>query len=788
MPGQDIHRGAMRAPLGGAVASMAAEGPHAARPDEALGFQPAPLHRPAPAHPAPAHPAPTWSTPTRPGLRVVLAAAFGLLGLLGTFASSLAVGELAGRRIRADIGAEFAGTAERVADLLDRGLFERLRDIQVAASLESMADPAASPATRRAVLRRLQETYPDYALLMFIDPAGTVTATSTGLLEGVNVARRDYFRRGLEGPAVEDLHDAILMAPLLNRPPENPPRFVDLAAPVRGPDGSPVGVVAAHLFWEWAEGIERHVMAPLRNRHPGAEAFVLSREGRVLLGPPSLADATLAAVAPAAVADLAAGRAGSAVEAARAGRAAHLLGYAATHGHRDYPGLGWSVVVRHDAEAAFLPARELAREVRLWGLLAAALAALLGWLLAGRIARPLEELCQAAARLRHDPEAAAMPPPAHGPREVATLSATLSGLLSALRAREVALRRGEARLRLATDGAGIGAWEADLASGTSSHSPRQDAIFGHTRSPPEEWSFEAFLQHVVPADRPAVAAVHERLRAEGGEWRIECRIHRADDGRERWIESRGAAQRDPATGAVSRFAGVVEDITERKAGERAQELLLRELDHRVKNQFAVFGSLVQFTARGAESPAAMAEVLRGRLQALSAAHDLVRDASGGGPARGLRPTEAGALFDAVLSPFGASAPPPEADGAARCRPPPGRVRLAGPCIAVGPAGAAALALVAHELATNAARHGALSVPQGRVCVSWSSQPELGALSLRWCEYGGPALSGAPERRGFGTALVRQSATSQLGGQVRFDWNRPEGLSVLLELPLERLAR
>lgn len=722
----------------------------------------------------------------KPGLRLVLAAAFGLLGLLGTFASSLAVGELAGRRIRAEIGAELATTAERVADLLDRGLFERLRDIQVAASLDTMADPAATPDARRRVLRRLQETYPDYAILMFIDPTGKVTATSSGLLEGISVAGRDYFRRGLEGPIVENLHDAILMAPLLNRPPENPPRFVDLAAPVRGADGKVMGVVAAHLFWEWAEGIERHVMAPLQIRHPGVQAFVLSREGRVLLGPaPRPGGASLAEIAPAAVEDLAAGRTGSAVEPARQGLPAYLLGYAATRGHRSYYGLGWNVLVRHEAETAFRPARELAQEVRLWGLLAAALAALLGWLLAGRIARPLEELCAATARLRQDPESAILPPAGRGPREVATLSAALSALLSALRAREAALRRGEARLRLATDGAGIGAWEADLATGTSSHSPRQDEIFGYTHQAVGEWSFEAFLRHVLAADRPAVAAEQQRLQREGGEWRIECRIRRADDGSERWVESRGAALRDATTGAISRFAGVVEDITERKAGERAQELLLRELDHRVKNQFAVFGSLVQFTARTAESPAAMAEVLRGRLQALSAAHDLVRDASGGGPARGLRPTEVAALFNAVLAPFGTSA---LAQAGAEGGEALGRVRLAGPSVTVGPAGAAALALVAHELATNAVRHGALSVPEGRVCVSWETLPERDALSLIWREQGGPALAGVPVRRGFGTALVRQSAASQLGGRVEFDWTAGSNLTVVLELPLERLAR
>jgi hypothetical protein len=147
----------------------------------------------------------------RAGIRTVLAAAFGALGLLAALAASLTVGVVADRRLRADIGAEFAAAAERAADLLDRGLFERLRDLQVAASLDTMRDPEATPATRRAVLRRLHETYPDYAILFFVSPAGQLLATSSGLLEGADVARREYFLRGREAPFVGDVRDALLM-------------------------------------------------------------------------------------------------------------------------------------------------------------------------------------------------------------------------------------------------------------------------------------------------------------------------------------------------------------------------------------------------------------------------------------------------------------------------------------------------------------------------------------------------------------------------------------------------
>lgn len=227
--------------------------------------------------------------------------------------------------------------------------------------------------------------------------------------------------------------------------------------------------------------------------------------------------------------------------------------------------------------------------------------------------------------------------------------------------------------------------------------------------------------------------------------------------------------RDPETQEIIGCGTVCEEVTERKRAERTRELLLRELDHRVKNLFAVMSGLVTFSAREAASPGAMRETLLGRIEALARAHDLVRPAIAGGVG-GAQSTSLAALLRALLAPFGG-----EEDAA-------GRLRLEGPEMPLGPAAAPPVALALHELATNAAKYGALSREGGTVLIGWSAEADC--LSLRWTEWGGPAVA-VPARRGFGHRLVTQSA-AQLGGSAQFRW-APEGLAVELRLPLERLA-
>jgi two-component sensor histidine kinase len=220
--------------------------------------------------------------------------------------------------------------------------------------------------------------------------------------------------------------------------------------------------------------------------------------------------------------------------------------------------------------------------------------------------------------------------------------------------------------------------------------------------------------------------------------------------------------------AVSLY-GVISDITERQALEEAQKLLTRELNHRVKNLFAIANGMVSMTARTAKDPKDMATALRGRLSALSRAHELVQPASIMEPGSGTD-VELSRLIEAVLEPYRQSGQ--------------NRIAIEGPNVAVGSNTTTSLALVLHELATNAAKYGCLSCSEGELTIHWTLQGE--DVDLLWTENGGPAIEAPPSFEGFGTQLSQRSIAGQLGGTLEREW-RPEGLRVHMIIPLSRLS-
>jgi two-component system CheB/CheR fusion protein len=215
----------------------------------------------------------------------------------------------------------------------------------------------------------------------------------------------------------------------------------------------------------------------------------------------------------------------------------------------------------------------------------------------------------------------------------------------------------------------------------------------------------------------------------------------------------------PLDGAQLILLGMV-DITERKRAEEHKDLLLSELSHRVKNTLAVVQALAMQT-NGTGSVEAFREAFTGRLQVLARAHSLLLERQWQGA--DLRP-----LVEQVLEPYRAERPE--------------RIAIEGGSVMLTPGQGLAISMILHELATNAAKYGALTAEEGHVDLSWqthaASAPQV---HLRWQETGGPAV-GEPGSSGFGLRLIERAASHELQGELELNYAR-DGLFCEVSFPL-----
>ena len=233
---------------------------------------------------------------------------------------------------------------------------------------------------------------------------------------------------------------------------------------------------------------------------------------------------------------------------------------------------------------------------------------------------------------------------------------------------------------------------------------------------------------------------------------VEFRVRRPN-GELRWCTGTAAASVD-AAGNVVRISGVTIDVTERKEAEERQVLLAREVDHRARNALAIIQSIIRLTR--AKSVDDYVATVEGRIKALALAHTLLSDSRWHG-------ADLGTLVAEEFAPYRTG----------------NKVQLEGPNVSLSPATAQGIALALHELATNAAKHGALSSLKGKVGLTWQLQSDI--LTLHWVESGGPPIK-TPSSRSFGLKVIKASIEQQLGGQTTFDWN-PKGLRCDLAIAL-----
>ncbi len=324
------------------------------------------------------------------------------------------------------------------------------------------------------------------------------------------------------------------------------------------------------------------------------------------------------------------------------------------------------------------------------------------------------------------------------------------------------LVQSEQRRSLALAAGQMGSWEWDPLQGRFTWDDGQYRIFGvnpqrfelsvdNVRSliHPDDW------KHMQSAIKPAAPNTPS--------FQSEFRVCRPN-GEMRWCIGTAVASVD-ATDHVVRISGVTIDITERKQAEEHQELLAREVDHRARNALALVNSIVRLTrADGIKSYIA---AIDGRIGALARAHTLLAQSRWQG-------ADLARLVEEELAPY--------RTGDAQ------KITATGPDVSLEPRTAQTLALALHELSTNAAKYGALSIVSGRVQVTWDLRSD--SLVLRWIESGGPAVA-PPASAGFGIRVISASVERQLEGEAEFAWDA-HGLHCSLTVPrtdkIEPMAR
>ncbi|WP_159107346.1 cache and HAMP domain-containing protein, partial [Azospirillum sp. B506] len=345
------------------------------------------------------------------GLRVTVAVTLAVLLLGSTLVKGVVVGNGAADALAKEVGNSMTGLAQSLARQLDLTMWARANQIAALSRIDALKDPAVAQST----IDELKRRDPTIAWIGMTDVNGRVVAASNGLLMGADISSRPVHQEGMKGLFVGDVHEAMALRGKVPYLEGETPKFVDVSAPLQKADGTVVGVLAAHYSWEWAHVSIRQLIEPLTDRK-GLTLYILSADGTVLIGPDSAVGKPL----PVPTSRL---RDGWSSEVWPDG-VTYVTGVAHGKGLHDYAGLGWTVVASQPAGIVYAQTNRLRATIVTSGAVLALLFSVIGWFAAGRIARPLGAIADAAERIGKGERGVAIPD-VGGAAEIGRLSASL---------------------------------------------------------------------------------------------------------------------------------------------------------------------------------------------------------------------------------------------------------------------------------------------------------------------------------------------------------------------------
>jgi PAS domain S-box-containing protein len=326
---------------------------------------------------------------------------------------------------------------------------------------------------------------------------------------------------------------------------------------------------------------------------------------------------------------------------------------------------------------------------------------------------------------------------------------------------EKALAERKAQLELANNIAQVGSYTYDYTTGTLWLGPGSASIYGLQENS-VEMTADEWRKCVHPQDLPELVG-RSRQALANRQCELVCVFRILRNGAVKWIETRNRYFYDKA-GRATQAIGVSIDITERRREEDLKSLLIAELDHRVKNALATVKAVVSHTSEGSRSVASFVVALEGRIRSMATAHELLS-------ARRWQGVLLADLVRRELAPYATG----------------NNTEINGPEVVLKPEAGQAMAMVLHELATNAAKYGALSSKEGRVSIRWDRQlnGHPPHLALEWQESGGPPVI-PPGEPNFGTSTIRDLIPYEFGGMVDLVL-AAGGVRCRLELPADWLG-
>jgi diguanylate cyclase (GGDEF)-like protein len=346
---------------------------------------------------------------------------------------SVVIGKKSSEKLQDEVGNSLSEAAFQMSDKLDHFMWSRYSEVMILSELDTLQN-RENPGEIRRLLNQLNESIPSFSWVGITSNEGRVIASTGGILEGADVRSRPVYIEGMKKTFIGDVHDAVLLAKLLPNPSGEPLQFVDISTPILDNNGKSLGVLAAHLSWEWSKEMRESVLKPLEGKRKDVEIFIVSsKDNTVLLGPKKMVGKPLNIES---VKLAQSHKNNFKIEKWPDGKS-YVSGYAFGKGYKNYQGLGWTVIVRQPEATAFSTVKDLQETIMLLGTISAIIFAFIGWLLAGRITSPLNSISNTAKKLISGEETEIQ---IHkGIKEVEILSSSIRELVTTLGRKETEL-------------------------------------------------------------------------------------------------------------------------------------------------------------------------------------------------------------------------------------------------------------------------------------------------------------------------------------------------------------